>query len=613
MIIGGKESDIMSETDTSGEFLVIRSFYHVYDDRLTSLTLTSEKSLVVDSFAFSCCCNLSTLNIGSNVVEIREGAFKGCFLESIRFIGESRLVSIGDFAIMHAKLSSITFPASLRRIGRIFIASGCIDMSKTHIEEITLDLHSCEADTLILPETTNLSFLQEITKCNVRRYVIPEANKLLFEEAAGIISARSRNAALFSGRKKKFPFIRRGIEIIMKNAFYGKRIVSIQIPASVIEISEHAFHKSTLKRLSFAPDSRLKIIRREAFCCCRLNRITFPKSLEVIERKAFLYSKLKSIHFPSNSRVRDLGIQCFESHQCDFVLNNEHFRTEDGFLLSENGEHLVKCFSSDKHVKIPVTVRTIGEASFMEHSSIETVHIPRSVEIIGKHAFADTGIKKITFEEDSRLRHIGKGAFAFTRVQINFPSSLESLDLEAFRSYDSSKTPIRINSRNFKTDESGIVRCLDPPGIVYAPRDAVVDMDGVVDVYSSAFNRSEMRSLSFPKSVKRIGSSAFSNTKLTNVTFHPDSEIEFIGHSAFSGSEIEAVLLPRYIGVIKASCFYSRTIVIFPPNFAVNDRRRNITKKAVQFIVKECTIPRSSLGTVVSLSISDDSKFTILD
>lgn len=204
-------------------------------------------------------------------------------------------------------------------------------MSKTRIEEITLDLHPCEAETLILPESTNMNFLQEITKYKVRKYIIPARNKMMFEEATEIISVRSRNEALFSGRKTKFPFIRRGIESIMKNAFYEKRIVSIKIPESMIEISEHTFHKNTLKLLSLALDSRFKIIRKEAFYCCRLNQVTIPLSLEIIESKAFLYSRLKSIHFPANSRIRDLGIKCFESHQCNFVLDNEFFKPKMDF------------------------------------------------------------------------------------------------------------------------------------------------------------------------------------------------------------------------------------------------------------------------------------------
>jgi hypothetical protein len=118
---------------------------------------------------------------------------------------------------------------------------------------------------------------------------------------------------------------------------------------------------------------------------------------------------------------------------------------------------VVHCFGEPRSIVIPSTVREIGEEAFARISFIEdlsfeeglvrigagafsscygfmSLAFPASLEVIGKRAFVCcVSLRRITFAVGSRLRCIGRDAFAFSlSYKVVLPASVTEIDPTAF-------------------------------------------------------------------------------------------------------------------------------------------------------------------------------------
>lgn len=83
---------------------------------------------------------------------------------------------------------------------------------------------------------------------------------------------------------------------------------------------------------------------------------------------------------------------------------------------------------------IKETTRVIGSYAYYLNYSVRTVAFPPSVEVIEDSSFYGCSeLTRITFKGNSKLRKIGKDAFAFTSIEeIDFPPSLEEIGEGSF-------------------------------------------------------------------------------------------------------------------------------------------------------------------------------------
>ena len=96
----------------------------------------------------------------------------------------------------------------------------------------------------------------------------------------------------------------------------NEKLKKVIIPSSIEEISEGAFKNcDALTSIEFEPNSRLKIIRKDAFRDCKtLRHITIPKSVEQIEGNAFgSCKKLESITFENREKPIFIEPDAFSS------------------------------------------------------------------------------------------------------------------------------------------------------------------------------------------------------------------------------------------------------------------------------------------------------------
>ena len=147
------------------------------------------------------------------------------------------------------------------------------------------------------------------------------------------------------------------------------------IPHSVTSIGQNAFNGCTNLTNISIPDSVTSIGHNAFEGCTSLTSITIPDSVTSIESRAFRACKeLTSIAVDKNNAKYD------SRNNCNAIIETESNRLIQG------------C----KNTVIPHSVTCIGDSAFYRCSNLTTIAIPNSVKEIKEHAFAYSGLTKIS-------------------------------------------------------------------------------------------------------------------------------------------------------------------------------------------------------------------------
>ena len=203
-------------------------------------------------------------------------------------------------------------------------------------------------------------------------------------------------------------------------------------------------------------------------------------------------------------------------------------------------------------------------------TSLRSIRIPASVQIIERECFYKSELSAITFEHNSRLQHIGERAFACTNIAtFTVPASVQMIQRSAFAgvwlSIDSS------NTLKFLFVEAGSQLFVLQDQMLYA---------------------GSITTLIVPRSVQRINNSCFSNCKLLReVTFEADSSCRVLGQRAFALCERLGVRihLPASVEEIHSQCFFSCQH-LFAVDFGESTRARRIASDAFQGTYVDVTL-----------------------
>ena len=206
--------------------------------------------------------------------------------------------------------------------------------------------------------------------------------------------------AFFGSVNIRHLILPRNLMTIGEKMFYNSGLESIVIPIGVETIETSAFYAcSSLRTVTFEEGSQLKTIdggyNGTTYCgaftgCTSLISIEIPASVETIGQAAFKNcSKLASVTFEEGSQLK----------------------TIDG----DFGD---------------------GTGAFSDCTSLTSIEIPASVEIIGKAAFKGCSkLANVTFEEGSQLKTIDVKAFyhCTSLTSIEIPASVETIGQAAFK------------------------------------------------------------------------------------------------------------------------------------------------------------------------------------
>ncbi|MCL2798518.1 MAG: leucine-rich repeat domain-containing protein, partial [Firmicutes bacterium] len=292
--------------------------------KLTEIEFGPELSSL-GNYAFSGCKGLTKIEIPAGITSIGEYTFRNCDglqrfdvdEENSKFVGKDGILYAvsgfnpevfdgiryvihtvppsltGDIAILNGTrtIDSLTFD------GRALITSIAVPDHVLHVgdwafedcvglKSITIGRHASAGRSLF----QGCDALESIT-------VHPE-NSLIRSEGNCIIN-REYNRVVAGCKTSVIP---EGVTTIGELAFYDVAITKVVIPASVISLSNRAFHYcKELTEVTFAEGSGLRFIDTSAFNGCAFSQIVLPDTVESIGATAFAWCEnLVSISIGSN-------------------------------------------------------------------------------------------------------------------------------------------------------------------------------------------------------------------------------------------------------------------------------------------------------------------------
>jgi hypothetical protein len=266
---------------------------------------------------------------------------------------------------------------------------------------------------------------------------------------------------------------------------------------------------------------------------------------------------------------------------------------------------IVCCFGQPNHLRIPSTVREIGENAF-EHvnslvnlrfeegveriksyafsncSGLKRIVFPASLVVIEERAFLLCGLREVKFAAGSNLQSIGTEAFAHSRLKsVLLPASVTEIDPSAFsaevwRILKFEGPPPVLVTEYFlcSPDSVTMLRWLTDEDAIEVPADiGVIGKDafrnchfGTVDfangsrlreIGEGAFSCSAyLDSITVPSSVEILGTRCFENCgELTKVVFEEPAKLKKIGELAFAFCKIRSFTIPASVNEIDGSAF----------------------------------------------------------
>lgn len=320
------------------------------------------------------------------------------------------VTAIGDNAFQfYDKISSVTLPSYLKKIG-------------------TNAFSNCDSITgpLVLPPSIITIGERAFYNCNF-------TGKL---EIPSSVTKLGKGA--FEGCKKITGVtLPDGLTEIADALFSGcsELTGSITIPSSVKRIGKKAFMNCSNIEDFQLPEG-LKTIDDKAFNWTqKLTNIKIPQSVTLIGRYAFFASSIKKLEIENNNiNIKGNAFNsCLQLEKIDF--NNSIISLEDSAFWN--------CFNLSSLELSPNTIK-IGNCAFKSCNQLKFEHldIPASVQSIGKLAFCDSPIKKLTLHNG--LNSVALNAFYGYHGAVVIPKTVTRLDESVYVDYHTIHAPIHI-------------------------------------------------------------------------------------------------------------------------------------------------------------------------
>lgn len=542
---------------------------------------------IIKPLAFNNCAQLKKVVFSndSEIEFIESSAFSNSSLESISF--PSNLKHIGSYSFYDCKkLKEVKFSkdSKLYSIGTCAFANSSLEeIQIPHVVIINFSAFNHCSNLKKVSVYSGLTFIGNsiFNQSPTKEFCIPSCVHDIDSQWWGganelnsiqIIECEQKNL-IFYDNKFLIGKINAGSENFDLLHFVRRDIEEVTIPSFIKKIDKLAFgNLRKLKKVDFSENSETQIICGNAFERSSIESISFPKNLKTIANYAFLScDHLKSIEFPKNSQLESIGTYAF------------------GF------------------------------------TSIEEVYLPKSLKIIGQNCFSDCyKIKKISFEKNSELKKIEKFAFCRSSLEnLSIPSSVEILNddwcyktdnLINIQIIECSQKNIFYYDDKFILGKSDLkseifdvllfarrnIKVVSIPSFIrrighYAFENAkkidAVDFDDNSELESLefSFGNSSIKSIKIPSSCKKIGKYSFYECeKLKNVTFSNNSQLKSIDQYAFFGSLISSIVIPSSVSEIESSAFrdcVGMLIIEFEKNCKVKPLDRSVFPNSKSLII----------------------------
>ncbi|MGD9679352.1 MAG: leucine-rich repeat protein, partial [Vulcanibacillus sp.] len=308
-----------------------------------------------------------------------------------------------------------------------------------------------------------------------------------------------------------------------------------------------------------------------------LEELTLNDGIVEIGRYALSATGLSFIEIPNSVTIIDR--YCFANSA---LLENATFKTESQLNKIDNYA-FYKCILLDL-VFLPDELTTIGDHSFAYCSNLRTLFIPNSATKISSLAFKETNnltiytpvnqkpldwpnlSQPIVFDIESIHTNeqflyakaidfiiILQSAINEDLTHLIIPSHVDSLPVIAIASYAFYQNE---NLQNLSFEDNSTLEYIGN----YAFSDCNnLEVSGfpstLIEFGEASFAYTALSSLTIDSNLEWIGHSAFEGSLLTSLTFSPNSHLEGIGENAFDGTLLSSVVLPKSVTSIGYRAF----------------------------------------------------------
>ncbi len=340
----------------------IGSYSFDKNNKITSISIPASVTTIGEG-AFRCCRSLTSVILPNSIKTIPKRAFYYCSaLSSIEF--SASLNFIGEAAFEGTNLSTISLPNSLETIEKLAFYNSSLTSVyiPENVKSVGAGAFSCE--------------------------IFVAINNPLFMSLYGVLYNKDKSQLVLYPAGLEFnPDVLNNVTGIGDGAFYGCKMTSIEIPATIKTMGEWIFENCTsLESAVLSPS--INYIPTGTFSNCRnLQNVEIPNTTEEIKDAAFhACSSLSNIVIPNSVQV--IG---------------------DPYNVN-NGYGVFSTCTSLRNIEIPASVTKIGNECFA-YSGLESIIIPNSVTKIGDGCFCGTGLESIVLPNS--IMEIGKYAFNY--------------------------------------------------------------------------------------------------------------------------------------------------------------------------------------------------------
>ena len=461
--------------------------------------------------------------------------------QTILIEGESyTVVGIDDMAFMGcAKLTSVTFPSTLKTIGE-GVFYGCSRLTSVELPAQTVSIgNEAFGDCPLLATLSLGEGLKSIGRSAFE-------NCIALTGVSMPADMESIGALAFKGcTKLASAALGSSLTLLGDSAFYGcSALQSVELPVTVSSVGTRTF--AGCSALNAVGLGNVSAIGEAAFNgCSALTEIAIPNGVETLGNYAFYgCSALATVTLGTQER------------------SSSSLKTIGDYAFAE---------TAVKSVVLPDGVSTLGNYAFNKCASLATVSLGNSLTAIGEYAFSDCEkLESVTF--GSALETIGERAFFKVKISsLVLPATVRTIGDWAF--YNNPLTTITFNdglqSIGSRAFYGVSVQTLNIPNSVtelgsYAfsgckSLETVTIGTGVTKISDYTFNTcSALTQISCP-SVTEIGASAFEGcSSLTDIPLN--DKITSLGNYVFSGcSAIESLVIPNSVTSIGTNAFYGCT------------------------------------------------------
>lgn len=558
----------------------------------TKATITETKTLVIGKNTeyqkrFATVILTDTENNTIQTIEVLQdaAAFNGDL--SITVSSEGTLSSVlSSYSYTTIKSISISGPlndADYKFIKNSLTSLRSLDLSGATGVEPNFKNHSSTLDLVILPSCQTSISESAFNAASIVKIVLPENLQSIGNYAfyncskmTGAVTVPKTvnyiGTKAFDGTKIESFTLADGIQLTkFEESSLPPTITALRIPASIISLNYTDFtNLKSLKSLSFEDDALITEIPSLCFANLPLETVTLPKSLQKIGGKV----------------------------------------EADSWTTSVRG------------------VSMVGGA-FERCTKLQSITIPKNVEVIEPSAFHNSGLRSVIFEEGSKIETLSGwtisgsyganriGAFSSTNIEtLSVPSNVIEIQDAAFANCSSLRSIDFSAAKSLKT----IGGCYDDPTMNGVTRGAFISCTG-------------LQSLTIPASVEVIQAGAFDGcTGLVSIAFEANSHLSKISGAyhrynstsynnvigAFSNCKnITKITIPASVEVIEAGAFLNCSSLT-TIDFESGSKCKQITGiKDETFAygpftstkVQKLTLP-SSIKTISSYSLSRMSYLT---